>query len=147
MSFGALGFLHFEDWNWNIYIFELRIMFSNEMRALFVVIVSSIQGLICSFSNRRQKASMCHYKEIENRYKKHYSNCWGTEPLFRANLLFGYAQSDYERTSFSGSTVSHADRWWMGLSRTNQYNMIGATPYIVIIILLHHATVLYSALS
>ena len=28
-----------------------------------------------------------------------------TEPPFRANLLFGYAQSSHERTSFSGSNV------------------------------------------
>ena len=53
---------------------------------------------------------MCHFKEIETGCKHSlFINCFffvgGTEPYFRANLLFGYAQSDYERTFFSGSTV------------------------------------------
>ena len=49
--------------------------------------------------------SMCHYNEIEHGCKNCIFNCEGTEPPFRATLLFGYAQSGYERTSFLGSTV------------------------------------------
>ena len=35
-----------------------------------------------------------------------FSTWGGTEPPFRENLLFGYAQSGSERTSFSGSPVA-----------------------------------------
>ena len=48
---------------------------------------------------------MCHFKEIDVGLKNIISNFGGTEPPIRANLLFGYAQSGSERTSFSGSTV------------------------------------------
>ena len=48
---------------------------------------------------------MCHSKEIEIGCKKRIYNLGGTDPPFRANLLFGYVQSGSERTSFSGSTV------------------------------------------
>ena len=39
----------------------------------------------------------------------------GTEPPFRVNLLFGYAQSGSERTSFSGSTVTKVLLFWIQL--------------------------------
>ena len=60
--------------------------------------------LICCFSNRGESVSMCNFKEIEKDVKALF-DLGGTEPPFRANLLFGYAQSGSERTSFSGSTV------------------------------------------
>ena len=71
---------------------------------------SSNQGLICCFSNRGDKVSMCHFKEIEIGCINDKMSIKGTEPPvpFRASLLFGYAQSGYERTSFSGSTVNSA---------------------------------------
>ena len=65
---------------------------------LFVVINNYNQRLVCCFSNRWEKASMCQFKDIRNRYKNIIFNLWGTEPPFLANLLFGYAQSGSERT-------------------------------------------------
>ena len=50
------------------------------------------------------KLVCAHFKEIDFGLNDFF-NLWGTEPPFRANLLFGYAQSGSERTSFSGSTV------------------------------------------
>ena len=68
------------------------------------------QRTICCFSNRGDEVSMRHSKEIGLWLKN--------KSLFRGvpNLLFGrtsfsgeppfqYAQSGFERTSFSGSTV------------------------------------------
>ena len=48
---------------------------------------------------------MGNFKEIEIGCINDKMSVWGTEPAFRANLLFGYAQSDSERISFSGSTA------------------------------------------
>ena len=48
---------------------------------------------------------MCHFKEIETGCKNIIFNFGGTEPPFRANHLFGHAQSGYDRTSFSGATL------------------------------------------
>ena len=78
-------------------------------------------------SNRRENICMGHFKEIEiaciigSGIPRHWKNfnyqyisksttsiveiCW-TEPPFRANLLFGYAQSGLGQTSFSGSTLN-----------------------------------------
>ena len=58
------------------------------------------------FSDRGEKVGMCHFKEIENVCKNFILNFGGTEPPFRANLLYKYAQSGFERTSFSGSAVN-----------------------------------------
>ena len=56
---------------------------------------------------------MGHFKEIENGCTNIISSLWGTEPPFRANLLSGYAQSGYERTSISGSTLKkYLKRVW-----------------------------------
>ena len=63
------------------------------------------QRLICCFPNRGDEVSMCHSKEIENGCINIIFKFGGTEPPFQANLLFGYAQSGSERSSFSGSTV------------------------------------------
>ena len=49
---------------------------------------------------------MNHFKEIEHGYRNMIFNFGGTEPPFRANLHFGYAQSGSGRTSFSESTVA-----------------------------------------
>ena len=48
---------------------------------------------------------MCRFKETYFLQKNIILVFGGTEPPFWANLLFGYAQSGYKRTSFSGSTV------------------------------------------
>ena len=48
---------------------------------------------------------MCHFKETEHGCQNIIFILGDAEPPFRANLLFGYAQSGSERTSFSGSTV------------------------------------------
>ena len=41
-----------------------------------------------------------------------------TEPPFRANLLFGYAQNDLERTSFSGSTVTVSGKTFLEVEQS-----------------------------
>ena len=84
-------------------------------KIIFVAIVSANQVLIWFFEQR--KISMCHFKEIEHGCKNIiyliylFFGGGGTEPTFRANLLFGYTQSGSERTSFSGSTVPMATGW------------------------------------
>ena len=73
----------------------------------FFVIQNSNQGLECYFSNRGEKL-VCVISRKSKIDVKTVFSIWGrTEPHFRANLLFGCAQSGYERTSFSGSTVPH----------------------------------------
>ena len=75
------------------------------------------------FEQRRTENSMCHFKEIGNGCKKHYFNLWGTEAPFRANLLFGYAQSGSERNSFSGSTALCLNAFWYATQIMNQYKI------------------------
>ena len=57
------------------------------------------------FFRIEEKNSMCHFKEIENVHNNFIFIFGGTEPPFRANLIFGYAQSGSEQTSILGSTV------------------------------------------
>ena len=66
------------------------------------------------FFEWRRKVSVGHFTEIENRCKNIIFNLLGTEPPFRANLLFGYAKSGFERVSFSGSTVNRIARLGAG---------------------------------
>ena len=97
------------------------------VKKYYSVIFDSSQGLVCCFPNRRESFSMGRFKESEiiciniSGIPKHWSKIdymyisnniififeklW-TESPFRANLLFVYAQSGPERTSFSGPTVS-----------------------------------------
>ena len=96
-----------------------RYDFQNHVLSLLLV-----QFISCYAVYRRERnVSMGYFKENEiacinifgipkdwkyrflNYSKNFYiRTCWD-EPPFRANLLFGYAQSGPERTSFSGSTV------------------------------------------
>ena len=70
---------------------------------IYIYIPSKMHALI---STRGEKVSMCHFKKKRKwMCKNNIFKFGGSEPPFRANLLFWYAQSGSKRTSFSGSTV------------------------------------------
>ena len=107
--------LNFEEENTKLVLWTFRNIKSWK---LVLFMLSWSQRLLCCFSNRNEKVKMCHCKEIEHGCKNIISNFWGTDPPFRANLLFGCAQGGSERTSFSGSTV-------------HIFYCLGRTPYTV----------------
>ena len=108
----TLGFWRFETfvfWSLEDWIFEISILKCLKIRnvgnnmLVFYFTLKSSAGML--FSTRGDEVSMCNFKKVDFRWKNMIFNLGGTEPPFRANFIFGYAQSGSERTSFSGSTV------------------------------------------
>ena len=112
MTFGMMRFWYFDIWKlefWKSEMFENFEKCNSGSRDWVFVIFTLNYGLICCFSNRGDEVSMCQFKEIDFGLRNNIFNLGGHRTSFSGETPFRYAQSGYERTSFSGSTVCVGD--------------------------------------